>query len=127
MRSSSRPRGYALAVAALLGLSGLTRAVGSQPGPLPASPLPAPPAAVTAGSTSAPAKAAAPRRTIDPAGVVEAVQKLTADVQRWGGSAGAIVVDIPSGEVLASLNAHTPFNPASNAKLITAAAALRTL
>jgi D-alanyl-D-alanine carboxypeptidase/D-alanyl-D-alanine-endopeptidase (penicillin-binding protein 4) len=37
------------------------------------------------------------------------------------------VVDIPTGEVLASLNAHTPFNPASNAKLITAAAALRTL
>lgn len=121
----------ALALALALGLSALARPGGSQP--------PSPPA--TAGSPtnaalppiaspSEPAAAqpsAAPPKTIHPAGIIEAVQKLSADVQRWGGSAGVLVVDVSTGTVLASLNEHTAFNPASNAKLVTSVAALRTL
>jgi D-alanyl-D-alanine carboxypeptidase/D-alanyl-D-alanine-endopeptidase (penicillin-binding protein 4) len=40
---------------------------------------------------------------------------------------GAVVIDAESGRVLAAYNEHLPLNPASNAKVITAAAALTLL
>jgi D-alanyl-D-alanine carboxypeptidase/D-alanyl-D-alanine-endopeptidase (penicillin-binding protein 4) len=133
-----RRSGPALALAVALGLSALARTGGGQPEP------PKPSAAPTEGPKSASPTAPAPpapspvagepiaapgatRKTIDPAGVVEAVRKLSADVQRWGGSAGVLVVDVPTGAVLAASNEHAAFNPASNAKLVTAVAALRAL
>jgi D-alanyl-D-alanine carboxypeptidase/D-alanyl-D-alanine-endopeptidase (penicillin-binding protein 4) len=44
-----------------------------------------------------------------------------------GGTAGLYVVDGETGTVLAARHEHDPFNPASNAKLVTAAVALRVL
>ena len=67
----------------------------------------------------------APR--VDPAPILDAIQKLAADVQRWGGSVGVSVIDLRTGETLAALADHQAYNPASNAKLATAAAALRVL
>jgi len=127
-----RPRrlSTALALALALGLSALARPGGGQPEPpnAPEAPKSATPPAPPAASAGEPAPSPpATRKTINPAGVIEAVQKLSADVQRWGGSAGVLVIDVPTGAVLAALNEHTAFNPASNAKLVTAVAALRTL
>jgi serine-type D-Ala-D-Ala carboxypeptidase/endopeptidase (penicillin-binding protein 4) len=56
-----------------------------------------------------------------------ALAGLASDAKTWGGAAGAIVVDISSGAVLAASDEHAAMNPASNAKLATAAAALRLL
>lgn len=146
MRSLPRRPASALALAVVLGLSALARPGGGQPEPpkpalpqaadakgAPSSPpLPDPSAPKTAPSGSGEAVALPPgpapsaaRKPIDAAGVVEAVQKLSTEVQRWGGSAGVLVIDVPTGAVLASLNEHAPLNPASNAKLVTAVAALR--
>jgi D-alanyl-D-alanine carboxypeptidase/D-alanyl-D-alanine-endopeptidase (penicillin-binding protein 4) len=44
-----------------------------------------------------------------------------------GASLGIAIVDVDSGRVLAAVNEHAPLNPASNAKLYTAGAALATL
>jgi serine-type D-Ala-D-Ala carboxypeptidase/endopeptidase (penicillin-binding protein 4) len=44
-----------------------------------------------------------------------------------GGSVGIAVVDVDSGRLLAAVGEHLPLNPASNAKLYTAGAALATL
>jgi D-alanyl-D-alanine carboxypeptidase/D-alanyl-D-alanine-endopeptidase (penicillin-binding protein 4) len=44
-----------------------------------------------------------------------------------GAAVGIAVLDVDSGKLLAAVNEHTPLNPASNAKLYTAAAALATL
>lgn len=71
---------------------------------------------------SAPAAAA-----IDAAPIKDAVARLAADVARWGGSVGVHVIDVQTGATLASFAEHRAFNPASNAKLATAAAALRVL
>jgi len=64
---------------------------------------------------------------INAAKVREAVAKLASDAKEWGGTAGAMVIEVASGTVLASADEHTAMNPASNAKLATAAAALRVL
>ena len=40
---------------------------------------------------------------------------------------GAIVIEVESGKILAAHNEHSPLNPASNAKVVTAAAALAML
>ena len=92
----------ALAAAALVGASTLSRPGGSQPPQ-------ARPGAVA-------------EVTLD-----EAIQRLAADVQRWGGTVGVHVVDVGTGRTIAALDADKAFNPASNAKLATAAAALRIL
>lgn len=98
----------------------------------PAQPEPPPPATDVA-SASAPAAGAsstaagAPSSALDAAKVREAVRDLASDAAKWGGSAAATVVEIPGGAVLASANEHAAMNPASNAKLATAAAALRLL
>jgi D-alanyl-D-alanine carboxypeptidase/D-alanyl-D-alanine-endopeptidase (penicillin-binding protein 4) len=56
--------------------------------------------------------------------IQRAVDKLAATIQGYGGTLGAYVVDIPSGKVLASHAPTVALNPASNMKLVTAAAAL---
>lgn len=66
-------------------------------------------------------------RPVDPAPIEAAIQKLAADVQRWGGILGVHIVDVTTGATIAAVNEHRPFNPASNAKLATAAAALHLL
>jgi serine-type D-Ala-D-Ala carboxypeptidase/endopeptidase (penicillin-binding protein 4) len=96
-----------LAAVALLGVSTVARSGGTQPAP-----------------GAAPAVAAS---RVDPAPIQDAIEKLAADVQRWGGSVGVHVVDVGSGGAIAALDEHRSFNPASNAKLMTAAAALRVL
>ena len=62
-----------------------------------------------------------------PASLEEAVKKLASEVHEWGGTLGVSVVDLATGKELASFQADQPRNPASNAKLVTAAAALRVL
>jgi D-alanyl-D-alanine carboxypeptidase/D-alanyl-D-alanine-endopeptidase (penicillin-binding protein 4) len=110
--SSKRLARGVLAAAVLLGLSTPARP-GSTQSPPALSPSSSPPA-------TAPAR-------VDPAPIQEAIRKLSVDVTRWGGAVGAHVIDARSGETIAALNEHLPFNPASNAKLVTAAAALRLL
>jgi D-alanyl-D-alanine carboxypeptidase/D-alanyl-D-alanine-endopeptidase (penicillin-binding protein 4) len=110
MSSSRWP--LALAFSLLLGVSTLARPGGTQPAPSPA---------------TGPAGEAAAATRVDPAPIQDAIQKLAADVQRWGGSVGVHVVDVSSGVTIAALDERRAFNPASNAKLYTAAAALRVL
>jgi D-alanyl-D-alanine carboxypeptidase/D-alanyl-D-alanine-endopeptidase (penicillin-binding protein 4) len=57
----------------------------------------------------------------------DAVDKLAAEVKAWGGSLGVFAIDVETGGALVARGEHAPLNPASNAKLATAAAALRTL
>ena len=64
---------------------------------------------------------------LDPQKIRAAVAELASDAATWGGTAGAIVVDVATGAVLGSANEHTALTPASNAKLATAAAALTNL
>jgi D-alanyl-D-alanine carboxypeptidase/D-alanyl-D-alanine-endopeptidase (penicillin-binding protein 4) len=56
-----------------------------------------------------------------------AVHAIASDRALEGGAIGIAVLDVDSGRVLASVNEHLALNPASNAKLYTAAAALATL
>lgn len=63
-------------------------------------------------------------RSLPIAPIVEAVRALSDGVKRVGGTASVAVLDVGSGEVLAAENAHLALNPASNAKLATAATAL---
>ena len=64
---------------------------------------------------------------IDPAPIADATQKLVEDVGRWGGKVGVLVIDVRTGDTIAAHDEHSALNPASNAKLVTAAAALRRL
>ncbi|APR82934.1 D-alanyl-D-alanine carboxypeptidase [Minicystis rosea] len=75
------------------------------------------------------AQPSAPAATtrVDAAPIKDAVALLAADVQRWGGTLGVHVIDVQSGDTLAGISEHRALNPASNAKLWTAAAALRLL
>jgi len=61
------------------------------------------------------------------AALAEAASALTRTIAGYGGQLGLAFVDIPSGELLAAANDRRPLNPASNAKLFTAAAALSLL
>lgn len=128
----------AIAVAGLLAVGLLARPGASEP----------PPAAVpgttsAAGATGAPTSSsspadstpaspttpatATPATTLDATKVRAAVTKLLKDAEGWGGTASAMVVEVASGAVLAAAEEHTAMNPASNAKLVTTAAALRLL
>ncbi len=107
-----------VAAATLLGVATMARPGGTQPAP--ASGAVGPAASAT---TAAPAPAA----VIDPAPIQDAIQKLAVDVGRLGGAAGVHVIDLRTGGTIAALDEHRAFNPASNAKLMTAAAALRVL
>jgi D-alanyl-D-alanine carboxypeptidase/D-alanyl-D-alanine-endopeptidase (penicillin-binding protein 4) len=55
------------------------------------------------------------------------VQELTRYAQRIGGKAGVAILETPSGRLLVGENQTIALNPASNAKLLTAAAALERL
>jgi serine-type D-Ala-D-Ala carboxypeptidase/endopeptidase (penicillin-binding protein 4) len=57
----------------------------------------------------------------------QAVEAAVADPSLSSAAVGVAVVDVESGRILASLNEHLALNPASNAKLYTAGAALATL
>lgn len=56
-----------------------------------------------------------------------AVDALAGKIRDIGGTSGVAIVDVGTGELLAAHSEHKPFNPASNAKLMTAAAALANL
>lgn len=75
-------------------------------------------------SAAAPAR---PRASMETGPIQRAIEKLAADVKGWGGTVGVAVVDVETGETIAAKDAHVAFNPASNAKLVTAAAALHLL
>ena len=112
MRGFTRNIRLAPALAALLGLATLARLGASQPEPKP-----------TASAVAAPS----PRPAIDAAPIDAAMKKLAADVKGWGGTLGVSVIDVSSGATLAASSDHALLNPASNAKLATAAAAIRLL
>jgi serine-type D-Ala-D-Ala carboxypeptidase/endopeptidase (penicillin-binding protein 4) len=61
------------------------------------------------------------------AAIKKAVAKAARQADKMGGVIGIAVVDIESGELLAAHKEHEPLNPASNAKVFTAATALATL
>jgi D-alanyl-D-alanine carboxypeptidase/D-alanyl-D-alanine-endopeptidase (penicillin-binding protein 4) len=113
MLTGRRPR-QALALGALVTLTAAALPAAPEPAPAPTPSAAAPP--------SAPARSA-----IDAASIEGALAKLAADAKEWGGSAGAVIIDLETGQTIAALNEHRPFNPASNAKLVTAASALRLL
>ncbi len=103
---------FAPAIAALIGLGTLARLGEGQPEPKPA---------------ASAAVAVAPKEPVDPAAIDAAMKKLLADVKGWGGTAGVSVIDVSTGATIAASSEHAAFNPASNAKLATAAAAIRLL
>jgi D-alanyl-D-alanine carboxypeptidase/D-alanyl-D-alanine-endopeptidase (penicillin-binding protein 4) len=84
---------------------------------------------------SPPSALAAPAPTGDltspvassPPALKEAVAALTHKISEYGGHLGVAVLDVQTGELLAAQNDRRPLNPASNAKLFTAAAALSQL
>ncbi|MFO0662278.1 MAG: D-alanyl-D-alanine carboxypeptidase, partial [Polyangiaceae bacterium] len=53
-----------------------------------------------------------------------AVGTLVDKVKEMGGTVGVAIADVDTGELLGAHAEHKPFNPASNAKILTAAAAL---
>ncbi|HSN99277.1 MAG TPA: D-alanyl-D-alanine carboxypeptidase, partial [Candidatus Nanopelagicales bacterium] len=114
-----------LALVALVALSSLTRPGGSQPLPAGSTAVEAPP--------GAPGQAAAASATPQPGALPDLAQArarletLTEEVRGWGGRIGAMAVDVESGVPLLALDERGLYNPASNAKLLTAAAALRVL
>ena len=80
--------------------------------------------APTAASAARP-PASAPGSAYDPRGKIgSAVTALSTWARGVGGRAGAAVMDLASGTVFASSDEHTPMNPASNTKVLTAAAVL---
>lgn len=56
-----------------------------------------------------------------------ATEKLVDSIKDIGGTVGVAIVDVGTGELLAAHGEHKALNPASNAKLLTAAAALAVL
>ncbi len=90
--------------------------------------------AATAGAleSSAPVANASPRPktpavTLDKGKVGNAVKALDADIQELGGTTSVIFIDLETGETLGAAHEHDAKNPASNAKIPTAAAALAIL
>jgi D-alanyl-D-alanine carboxypeptidase/D-alanyl-D-alanine-endopeptidase (penicillin-binding protein 4) len=83
------------------------------------------PAAASAPPASLPAERTTPTRAV-PA-LAEAVQALTRTIAGYGGQLGVAILDVESGDLLAAQNDRRPLNPASNAKIFTAAAALALL
>lgn len=82
----------------------------------------------TAASSAARATPPAPGLpSVDPARVQRALDELTSRVRRLGGRVGVAALDITTGATIAAFDEHGLYNPASNAKLFTAAAALRVL
>ena len=109
---------------AALGLAACVLARDAAPQPAPSAAAPATGAAPATAAPATPAPSSAP---IDARPVAEAAAKLVDEVRAWGGRAGVLVVDLATGATLASADEHGAYNPASNAKLATAAAALHFL
>ena len=89
------------------------------------------PSAFSAGNDAGPAPAASAEIT-SPVGkpvaaIADAVTTLTRVIAGFGGQIGVAVMDVASGELVAARNDRKLLNPASNAKLFTAAAALSLL
>jgi D-alanyl-D-alanine carboxypeptidase/D-alanyl-D-alanine-endopeptidase (penicillin-binding protein 4) len=82
--------------------------------------LPQPPAASASGAAASDKAGAAPE-------LEAAVRAIAGDRALSGASVGVAILDLYSGRLLAAVNEHLSLNPASNAKLFTAAAALATL
>jgi serine-type D-Ala-D-Ala carboxypeptidase/endopeptidase (penicillin-binding protein 4) len=116
-----------LGCSARAGQSGSTDAAALDAG---SSSRPSPPAsAVASEAGSAPAGST---EATSPVGkpvsaLTDAVATLTRVVAGYGGQIGVAVMDVSSGELLAARNDRKLLNPASNAKLFTAAAALTLL
>jgi D-alanyl-D-alanine carboxypeptidase/D-alanyl-D-alanine-endopeptidase (penicillin-binding protein 4) len=94
----------------------------SAPAPV-VSATPAAPAASASALTVVGGDATSPTPRAAPA-LREAVSALSRKVAEYGGQLGVAVVDVTSGDLLAAQGDRVPLNPASNAKLFTAAAAL---
>ncbi len=79
----------------------------------------------------APANAGPPASATPPLDVVPeldaAAHAMASDRALGGASVGIAILDVDSGRMLAAVNEHLALNPASNAKLYTAGAALATL
>lgn len=101
------PRRRGIMLAALLALSSVASSAIPAPEPVPSA---APPPAE-------------PKTTA----VEQAIDKLESQVKSWGGSVGVAIVDVDSGKAIAVRHEADPKNPASNAKLVTAFAALKLL
>jgi D-alanyl-D-alanine carboxypeptidase/D-alanyl-D-alanine-endopeptidase (penicillin-binding protein 4) len=78
---------------------------------------------------AAPAASAPPSPAVPPAApeLEAAVRAIAADRAFSGAGVGVAILDVDSGRLLAAVNEHLAVNPASNAKLYTAAAALAVL
>ncbi|HVU06103.1 MAG TPA: D-alanyl-D-alanine carboxypeptidase/D-alanyl-D-alanine-endopeptidase [Polyangiaceae bacterium] len=123
-----RKRAHTLSAGlAALVLGSLARAEDT-PSPVPSPTTPptasAPASAIPARAPSPPAPSIAPAPSPAEARLVTAVEELGAWAASVKGRAGADVVEIDTGRVLASLDAHRALNPASNTKVLTAAAVL---
>jgi D-alanyl-D-alanine carboxypeptidase/D-alanyl-D-alanine-endopeptidase (penicillin-binding protein 4) len=78
--------------------------------------------------STAPAPAAPSAPSVDRAPELDAAARaIASDRVLEGGQVGIAVLEVDTGKLLAAVNEHVPLNPASNAKLYTAAAALATL
>jgi len=113
--TSFRP---ALAALALLALTATARSEVPEGA---ASTVPAPSAQASDASQ------ARPRGAIDAKPILRAIDKLASEMKGFGGTVGVAVVDVGTGEMIAAHAPHVAFNPASNAKLVTTAAALHLL
>ena len=81
------------------------------------------PSASQAPSSASAAASPAATGSPDPA-LQAAVDRLVKTIRGYGGKVGVSIVDVGSGRVLSSSADHEPLNPASNMKVLTAAAAL---
>src|SRR5947207_15653840 len=81
--------------------------------------------AVTASANAEPAPAAPATPVRDgSAKIASAVTALADWATSIGGHVGATVIDVDTGTILAAADEHRALNPASNTKVLTAAAAL---
>src|SRR5579883_1091151 len=125
-RGSGGRRWTAMLVAALALSSqdGLTEPPPAASG---APPQASSPAQVPAGGAEAVAPAGSDRALQRDANLEAAVRAIASEHALAGASVGIAVLDVDSGRLLAAAGEHLPLNPASNAKLYTAGAALATL
>lgn len=74
-----------------------------------------------------PAASASASPTSEDSRLTEKIQKLSNAVRHYGGKLGVSVVDVRTGRAIAARDETLALNPASNAKLVTAWAALKAL